>query len=85
MEHQLPTIFEWAYMAHVGCLLSYGHDLAYAHRRVGEYVARILKGTPASELPVEQPDAWKLTVNASSAKKLGVQLPAAILADEVIE
>jgi ABC-type uncharacterized transport system substrate-binding protein len=87
MEHQLPTICEWAYMAHVGCVLSYGHDLAYAQRRVGEYVARILKGTPASELPVEQPDAWKLTVNAQAAKRLGLQLPSPILtrADEVIE
>jgi ABC-type uncharacterized transport system substrate-binding protein len=87
IAHHLPTICEWAYMAHVGCVLSYGHDLAYAQRRVGEYTARILKGTPASELPVEQPDAWKLTVNSQSAKKLGLQLPTAILAraDKVIE
>jgi putative ABC transport system substrate-binding protein len=87
MQHQLPTICEWAYMAHVGCVLAYGHDLAYAHRRIGEYVARILKGAAASELPVEQPDAWKLTVNSQVAKKLGLQLPSAILAraDEVIE
>jgi putative tryptophan/tyrosine transport system substrate-binding protein len=87
MEHQLPTICEWAYMAHVGCVLAYGHDLAYAQRRIGEYVARILKGAAASELPVEQSDAWKLTVNSQAAKKLGLHLPAAILtrADEVIE
>jgi len=87
MEHQLPTICEWAYMAHVGCVLSYGHDLAYAQRRVGEYVARILTGTPASELPVEQPDAWKLTVNSQAAKRWGLKLPSPILAraDEVIE
>lgn len=87
LEHELPTICEWAYMAHVGCVLSYGHDLAYAQRRVGEYAARILKGTPASELPVELPDAWKLTVNSHAAKRLGLQLPSAILAraNEVIE
>jgi putative ABC transport system substrate-binding protein len=87
MKHQLPTICEWAYMARVGCVLAYGHDLAYAQRRVGEYVARILKGAAASELPVEQPDAWKLTVNSQAAKKLGLHLPSAILAraDEVIE
>jgi len=48
----LPTICEWEYMARAGCALSYGHDLNYAQRRVGEYVARILKGASPSELPV---------------------------------
>jgi putative tryptophan/tyrosine transport system substrate-binding protein len=39
----LPTICEWDYMARDGCVLAYGHDLTYSHRRVGEYVTRILK------------------------------------------
>ncbi len=58
-ENKLPTICEWDYMARVGCVLGFGHDLTYGQRRVGEYVARILKGTPPSELPVEEFDAWK--------------------------
>ena len=86
-DNALPTICEWEYMARAGCVLSYGHDLTYAQRRVGEYVARILKGAVPSDLPVEQSDAWKLTVNARAAQRLDLVLPPAILAraDEVIE
>jgi putative ABC transport system substrate-binding protein len=86
-ENRLPTICEWDFMARVGCALGFGHDLAYAQRRVGEYVARILKGTAPSELPVEQSDAWKLTVNLRVATQLGITLSPSILAraDEVIE
>ena len=74
-------------MARSGCTLAYGHDLDYAHRRVGEYVVRILKGAVPSDLPVEQPSAWKLTVNLGAAALVGLTLPAALLirADEVID
>jgi putative ABC transport system substrate-binding protein len=83
----LPTICEWDYMAHTGCVLAYGHDLEYAHRRVGEYVARILRGTSPEDLPVEQADTWKLTVNQGAAARVGLAIPPSILAraDEVIE
>jgi putative ABC transport system substrate-binding protein len=86
-ENKLPTICEWDYMARAGCVFGFGHDLAYAQRRVGEYVARILKGTAPSDLPVEQSDAWKLTVNLRVAAQLGVTLSPSIgaRADEVIE
>jgi putative ABC transport system substrate-binding protein len=83
----LPTICEWDYMAHVSCVLAYGHDLDYARRRVGEYTARILKGTPPADLPVEQSDAWKLTINQRTAARVGLVIPSTILAcaDEVVE
>jgi ABC-type uncharacterized transport system substrate-binding protein len=83
----LPTICEWDFMAQTGCVLAYGHDLDFAHRRVGEYVARILRGTPPTDLPVEQSDAWKLTVNQRTAARVGLVIPSTILvrADEVIE
>ncbi|HJQ59105.1 MAG TPA: ABC transporter substrate-binding protein [Vineibacter sp.] len=83
----LPTICEWDYMARVGCMLGYGHDISYAHRRAGEYVARILKGSRPAELPVEQPDAWKLTINLGVAARLGLTVPPAVLAraDAVID
>jgi putative ABC transport system substrate-binding protein len=87
LEHGLPTICEWAFMARAGCVLAYGHDLAYAQSRVGWYAARILKGTAPADLPVEQSDAWKLTVNLQAAARLGLTIPYVILgrADEVIE
>ena len=84
---RLPIICEWDYMAINGCTLAYGHDLDYAHRRVGEYAARILKGAAPADLPVEQPDAWKLTINLRAAAAVGLVVPPAVLAraDEVIE
>jgi putative tryptophan/tyrosine transport system substrate-binding protein len=87
LEQGLPAICEWAYMARAGCMLAYGHDLAYAQSRVGWYAARILKGTAPADLPVEQSDAWKLTVNLQAAARLGRTIPQSILAraDEVIE
>lgn len=87
MSVGLPTMCEWDFMARSGCTFAYGHDLDYAHRRVGEYVARILKGAAPADLPVEQSDAWKLTVNLRAAKGFGLDVPAAVLgrADEVIE
>ena len=83
----LPTICEWDYMARTGCVLAYGHDLEYAKRRVGEYVARILRGTSPEDLPVEQADTWKLTVNKGAAARVGLAIPLSVLtrADEVIE
>ena len=70
-------------MARAGCRLAFGHDLAYARSRAGWYAARILKGAAPADLPIEQPDAWQLTVNLQAAACLGL----AILgrADEVIE
>lgn len=83
----LPTICEWDYMARTGCVLAYGHDLEYARRRVGEYVARILRGTSPEDLPVEQSDTWKLTVNKGAAARVGLAIPPSVLAraDEVID
>jgi len=83
----LPTICGWQSMARDGCVFGFGHDLAYGQRRAAEYVARILKGTAPSELPVERLDAWKLTVNLKAASQLGLTIPPSHLAraDEVIE
>ena len=86
-RERLPTICEWDYMARLGCMLSYGHDLTYAQRRVAEYALRILKGANIAELPIEQLDAWKLTVNLRAAAQFGVAVPESVLAraDDLIE
>jgi putative ABC transport system substrate-binding protein len=83
----LPTMCEWDYMARHGCVLAYGHDLVYSHRRVGDYAARILAGERPADIAVEQPDAWKLTVNLRAADRAGLTLPHALVAraDEVLD
>ena len=74
-------------MARLGCVLGYGYDLVRAQRRVGEYVARILEGAAPGDLPIEESDVWRLTINQGVADRLGVVIPATLLAraDEVIE
>jgi putative tryptophan/tyrosine transport system substrate-binding protein len=67
--------------------MSYSWSLDDVVRRVAYYIDRILKGTPAGELPVEQATRFYLTLNLKSARSLGLTLPQAVLlrADEVIE
>jgi putative ABC transport system substrate-binding protein len=83
----LPPRCEWDYMAHSGCVMAYGHDLEFARGRIAEYTSRILKGAVPADLPVEQLDVWKLTVNTRDAAHMGLIVPASILAraDDVVD
>ena len=80
-------ICEWRDMAASGCLIGYGVDRAALQRRVADFVARILRGMPAAELPIEDPTTFELSINLKTAITLGIDIPAQLLAlaDEVIE
>ena len=86
-EAGLPTICEWPLMASAGCLLGFGPDIDDMTRRAASLAARILRGVPPGDIPIEQPTRFSLGVNLGTAQALGVVLPPAVMAqaDEVFE
>jgi putative ABC transport system substrate-binding protein len=86
-RHRLPAVYPGRYSITAGGLISYGPDLVDQYRRAAGYVDRILRGEKPADLPVQAPTKYELVINLKTAKALGLDLPASVLAraDEVIE
>ena len=83
----IPAAYETRASALAGGLVSYGADVGDAYRQAGVYAGRVLKGEKPADLPVVRATKLKLVINVKTAKALGLDLPAKILAlaDEVVE
>jgi len=86
-RHRLPVVYPFRVFISAGGLVSYGPDTIDPHRRAADYVDRILRGDKPAELPVQAPTKFELAINLKTAKALGIEMPASVLAraDEVIE
>ena len=87
MKNRLPAIYGFRLFADAGGLLSYGATIDWLMRRSASYVDRIFKGANPSDLPIEQPTTFELSINLKTAKALGLTIPDKLLsvADDVIE
>ena len=84
---RLPTMHTQREAVELGGLMSYGANFPDLFRRAADFVDKILRGAKPGDIPVEQPTKFDLVINLTTAKALGLEVPATLLAraDEVIE
>ena len=84
---RIASIYGWTEFAESGGLVSYGPGLTENFKTLAKFVDKIVKGSDANTIPIEQVNRIFLTLNMGAARKLGLTVPPAILvrADRVIE
>jgi putative ABC transport system substrate-binding protein len=86
-QNKLPIIYGASHAATAGALLGYGPDFLDQMKHAAFFVDAILKGTKPADLPVRQPTKFRLGINLSTAKALGVTIPQSLVlrADDILE
>jgi putative ABC transport system substrate-binding protein len=87
LQHRVATAASDGAFAQGGGLLAYGPHPPDLYDRAARYVGRILKGARPSELPVEEPTRFELSLNRTTARALGLRIPSSlrVRVDQFIE
>ena len=87
IKHLLPTVVANKGWVEIGGLVSLMADETEQYQRIAYYVDKVLRGAKPSELPIQQPTKFVLSVNLKTANAIGVTVPPPLLAraDQVIE
>ena len=86
-KYRLPAIYPYRDYVEQGGLMALAPDLGELAERMGNDVHQILNGTKTGDIPIYQPSKFQLIINLKTAKTVGLDLPATLVAraDEVIE
>jgi putative ABC transport system substrate-binding protein len=80
LKIRLPTMYNRKSDVEAGGLMSYAADNDERYRQIAWYIDKILKGTKAADLPVQQPMKFEFVINLQTAKKIGVTINTDVLA-----
>jgi putative ABC transport system substrate-binding protein len=86
-RHRLPAIYCYPEDVEAGGLMSYGIDTEGVFRRAADMTVDVLRGAKPGDIPFYQPTKFKLVLNRTTARSLGLEFPPSLLAiaDEVID
>jgi putative ABC transport system substrate-binding protein len=86
-RYRMPAMYGLREFVEAGGLLSYGVNIADSARRMAGMTVDILNGKRPTEIPFYQQIKFELLLNRATARALGLEFPASVLAtaDEVIE
>jgi putative ABC transport system substrate-binding protein len=87
LKNRIPGLFQVREHVVAGGLMSYGVSLSDLFRMGALYTDKILRGTKPADLPIAQPVTFDFVINLKTAKAIGLEIPATVIAraDEVIE